>query len=163
MQKRNKPLIKLSIYKVFAVVFGLAILAAVVWPMFKSAEGPKIVVYKSPTCGCCKKWASYLQDNGFKVTQINASNMRNVKLNQGIPQQLASCHTAIINGYVVEGHVPVKAILRMLKEKPSIKGITVPGMPIGSPGMEQGGRKDPYSVLAIGHDGSAGVYERYQN
>ena len=158
MKKSKKSLIHLNKYTLLAVVFGLGVLAIVIFPMIKSTQGPQVVIYKSPTCGCCKEWASYLQNNGFKVTQIDTNNMGSVKLNQGIPQPLASCHTALINGYVVEGHVPVEAIRRMLKEKPAIKGIAVPGMPAGSPGMEQGGRKDPYNVLAIRHDGSASIY-----
>ena len=132
MKTSKKPLIQLNIYTSLALAIGLVLLAIVVWPIIKPNQGPQVVIYKSPTCGCCKEWASYLQDNGFTVTQINTNNMGSVKLNQGIPQPLASCHTALINGYVVEGHVPVEAIRRMLKEKPTIKGIAVPGMPLRS-------------------------------
>lgn len=163
MKKSRKLLLPVSVFQLLAIVIGLGILSAIVWPMVKTTNGPEIVIYKSPTCGCCKKWASYLQDNGFKVTQVDTQSMRAVKTKMGVPQAMASCHTAIVDGYVVEGHVPVKEIRRMLEQKPAIKGITVPGMPIGSPGMEQGARKDSYDVLAIQHDGSATIYERYRN
>ncbi len=93
-----------------------------------------ITVYKSPTCGCCKKYVDYLRDNGFMVKAINQSDMDSVKKRYGVTR-VASCHTALINGYVVEGHVPVSAINKLLKEKPAITGISVPGMPMNSPGM----------------------------
>lgn len=163
MKKSKKLLFNMSVYQLVAIVIGLVILSTIFWPLIKSAGGPKVVVYKSPTCGCCGKWASHLQSDGFNVTQIGTHNLKTVKINQGIPQRLASCHTAIIDGYSVEGHVPVKAIRRMLEEKPPIKGIAVPGMPIGSPGMEQGERKEPYDVLAIHPDGSTTIYESYRN
>jgi len=152
-----------KIYIGTATVAALALLSFMLWPILKSATGPEIVIYKSPTCGCCTKWASYLEDNGFNVTQINTRNIDTVKQNQRIPSNLSSCHTAIIDGYIVEGHVPASAIRRMLKEKPAIKGISVPGMPIGSPGMEQGTRIQPYDVLAIHADGSTAIYESYRN
>ena len=141
----------------------LALLSFMFLPMMKSAAGPEIVIYKSPICGCCTKWASYLEDNGFSVTQIKMRNLNTVKQNQRIPSNLSSCHTAIVDGYIVEGHVPVDAINRMLKEKPAIKGITVPGMPIGSPGMEQGTRKQSYDVLAIHADGFTAIYESHRS
>lgn len=152
-----------KLYISTGIVAVLAILSFMFWPIMNSVAGPEIVIYKSPTCGCCTKWASYLKDNGFNVTQIKTQNLNTVKQNQRIPPNLSSCHTAIVDGYIVEGHVPVNAIRRMLKEKPSIKGITVPGMPIGSPGMEQGTTKQPYDVLAIHADGSTAIYESYRN
>lgn len=152
-----------KLYMSTGIVVVLALLSFIFLPIMKSTAGPEIVIYKSPTCGCCTKWASYLEDNGFSVTQIKTQNLNTVKQNQHIPPNLSSCHTAIVDGYVVEGHVPVNAIRRMLKEKPAIKGITVPGMPIGSPGMEQGTTKQPYDVLAIHADGSTAVYESHRN
>ena len=162
--KKHKPrkLIRRKIaYYFIAIFIGMALLSVMVWPLIKSATGPQIVVYKSPTCGCCRKWVSYLRNNGFNVTQIDTRNIKIVKKNQGIPEKLESCHTAIVEGYIVEGHVPVNAIRRMLEEKPMVKGITVPGMPIGSPGMEQGTRKEPYDVLAIHPNGTTTTYEKY--
>lgn len=152
-----------KVYITTAIFAGLALLSVILWPVIKSAAGPEVVVYKSPTCGCCTKWVSYLRSNGFNVTQIDTQNIKAVKQNQGIPLNLESCHTAIVEGYIVEGHVPVHAINRMLKEKPPIKGIAVAGMPIGSPGMEQGSRKDPFDVVTIQSSGPATVYESYRN
>jgi len=152
-----------KLYMSRGIVPVLALLSFMFLPIMKSAAGQEIVIYKSPTCGCCTKWASYLEDNGFSVTQIKTQNLNTLKQNQRIPSNLSSCHTAIVDGYIVEGHVPVNAINRMLKEKPAIKGITVPGMPIGSPGMEQGTRKQPYDVLAIHADGSTAIYESHRN
>jgi hypothetical protein len=152
-----------NVFLTTVIVSVLALLSFMLWPIMKSTAGPQVVVYKSPTCGCCTKWVSYLRDNGFNVTQIDTQNIQTVKANQGIPPTLSSCHTAIVDGYIVEGHVPVNAIRRMLKEKPPIKGITVPEMPIGSPGMEQGTRKVPYDVLAIHPNGSTTIYESHHN
>ena len=161
--KPKKLMRRKNVYQLTAIFIALAVLSVMLWPLIKSDSGPKVVVYKSPTCGCCTKWVSYLRNNGFNVTQIDTQNIKTVKKNQGIPPTLESCHTAIVDGYVVEGHVPAKEIRRMLEEKPSIKGLTVPGMPIGSPGMEQGARKQPYDVVAIDVDGSTAIYESYRN
>lgn len=119
-----------------------------------------ITVYKSPTCGCCTKWISHLEDNGFKVEAVNRSNMDGVKSEAGIPRQLASCHTAKVGGYLIEGHVPAADIKRLLKEQPDVAGLTVPGMPMGSPGME-GQRKDSYDVLTFTRAGDTGVFNQY--
>lgn len=163
MTKSQKAPFRLAPYQLLVVIVALAILLAIFWPVLKSTAVPEVVVYKSPTCGCCSKWVSHLESNGFSVKTIDTNKLNIVKQNQNIPQHLSSCHTAIVNGYIVEGHVPANAIRRMLKEKPVIKGLTVPGMPIGSPGMEQGERKDPYDVLAIQHNNSIKVYESYRN
>lgn len=119
-----------------------------------------ITVYKSPTCGCCSKWVSHLKDNGFEVEAINRRDMGVVKSEAGIPHLLASCHTAIIGGYVIEGHVPATDIKRLLKERPDVTGLIVPGMPMGSPGME-GSRQDPYEVLTFTPSGETTVFSRY--
>lgn len=122
--------------------------------------GEEITVYKSPTCGCCKKWISHLKSNGFKVTAYDVKDVEPIKQRSGVKPAQASCHTALVGGYVVEGHVPAKDIKRMLKEKPDIKGLTVPGMVIGSPGME-GKRKDPYKVMTINKSGPAKVFAEH--
>ncbi|MEW8203258.1 MAG: DUF411 domain-containing protein [Candidatus Thiodiazotropha endolucinida] len=119
-----------------------------------------VVVYKSPTCGCCKEWVSHLRENGFKVTVHDRRNMDPIKRKMGVPRQLQSCHTAQVGEYVIEGHVPAADIARLLREKPPVKGLTAPGMPMGSPGME-GPRKDPYKVLTIQPDGKTSVYARH--
>ncbi|MCW9023117.1 MAG: DUF411 domain-containing protein [Gammaproteobacteria bacterium] len=116
-----------------------------------------VVVYKSPTCGCCKEWVKHIKENGFTVAIHNRNDMEPIKSKIGIPAHLKSCHTARVQGYVIEGHVPAELISRMLKEKPNFKGLSVPGMPMGSPGME-GPRKDDYEVLAFQQDGSTMVY-----
>lgn len=121
-----------------------------------------ITVYKSPTCGCCKKWINHLEENGFKVKSVDMLNVVPKKLEFGITQQTASCHTAVIDGYVIEGHVPASDIQRLLKLQPKhIRGLAVPGMPVGSPGMEMGKRKDPYAVLSIDKQGKTRVFARH--
>lgn len=119
-----------------------------------------ITVYKSPTCGCCTKWADHLKSNGFEVKTINTNDMYSVKENAGIPHGYGSCHTAMVDGYIIEGHVPASDIKRLLKERPDIVGLTVPGMPMGSPGME-GPRKDSYSVLTFDKSGKTTVFSQH--
>lgn len=121
---------------------------------------PTVTVYKSPSCGCCKKWVSHLESNGFVVNAINQNDLRSIKRELGIEPQFQACHTAKIGNYVVEGHVPAEDIKRMLAEKPEIHGLAVPGMPMGSPGME-GPRKDNYNVLAIKKGARATVYNSH--
>ncbi|WP_225307477.1 DUF411 domain-containing protein [Nitrincola iocasae] len=113
-----------------------------------SAAEPAMQVYKSETCGCCHAWIEHIEAAGITVESTNLSNINSKKMELGVPPQLASCHTAVIDGYVIEGHVPASDILRLLREKPAVTGLTVPGMPHGSPGMETG-REDPYQVLAF--------------
>ncbi|MDH5447034.1 MAG: DUF411 domain-containing protein [Gammaproteobacteria bacterium] len=121
-----------------------------------------MTVYKSPTCGCCKKWIDHLEENGFKVKAVDMANVSPKKLELGINPRLASCHTAVIDGYVIEGHVPARDIRQLLKDRPkNIHALTVPGMPVGSPGMEMGNRKDPYAVLSIDKQGGTAIYSRY--
>ena len=121
-------------------------------------------VWKDPNCGCCKDWISYLQRDGFQVQVFETGNTA-MRQRLGLPVKYASCHTALVGGYVVEGHVNAREIRRLLTEKPKALGIAVPGMPVGSPGMdgpEYGGRKDPYDVLLVQADGSSRVYQSYQ-
>ena len=126
-----------------------------------SSSNADIIVYKSETCGCCNDWIDHLEDNNFIVETFNREDMNLVKLQLGgVPSNLQSCHTAKIGDYIVEGHVHADQITRMLKEKPDIKGLSVPGMPMGSPGME-GYRNDAYDVLAFNDDDSFTVYASY--
>ena len=126
-----------------------------------SSSNADIIVYKSETCGCCNDWIDHLEDNNFIVETFNREDMNLVKLQLGgVPSNLQSCHTAKIGDYIVEGHVHAEQITRMLKEKPDIKGLSVPGMPMGSPGME-GYRNDAYDVLAFNDDDSFTVYASY--
>jgi hypothetical protein len=121
---------------------------------------PKIMVYKSPTCGCCSKWVDHLEQEGFEVDARNHQNMNAVKEHYKIIRSHQSCHTAVVGGYLVEGHVPAQDIKRMLSEKPDIRGLSVPGMPMGSPGME-GHRVDKYDVLAIQRDNSSSIFVKH--
>ena len=115
----------------------------------EAAPADTVVVYKSPTCSCCSKWLEHLKQSGFHVEVHNESEMSLVKTRLGVPEALASCHTAIINGYVIEGHVPADDIKNLLAKRTKAKGLAVPGMPTGSPGMEMGARVDPYDVLLM--------------
>ncbi len=124
------------------------------------AQATEVVVYKSASCGCCKDWIRHLQANGFAVKAYNVVDLAEVKRTNGVSPHLASCHTARVGGYVIEGHVPAQDIKRLLAERPAVAGLAVPGMPAGSPGME-GPRKDPYNVYAFRPDGSTSIYARY--
>lgn len=135
----------------------LTLLSSTVFAM----DGKKMTIYKSPFCGCCTKWADIMIEKGFEVNTIKSNNMNQVKQQLGVSAQNASCHTAVVDGYVIEGHVNYSEIKKMLTEKPTIRGLTVRGMPIGSPGMEQGNRKQQYNVLYINKDGSTGTYKAY--
>jgi hypothetical protein len=126
-----------------------------------TALAADVKMYKSPYCGCCTSWSDHLESGGFNVTTEKRDDMDTIKDRHGIPLHLRSCHTAVVEGYTIEGHVPLSDIKRMLKERPDIKGLTVPGMPIGSPGMEQGNRRDSFNVLAIRKDGSTYIYNSY--
>ena len=117
------------------------------------------VVYKSPTCGCCTKWVEHLQANGFQVEVRDTADVEPAKARWGVPGQLGSCHTAKIGNYVFEGHVPADVIQRVLREKPDIAGVAVPGMPMGSPGMEGPYPADRYDVVSFTRDGGTAVYE----
>lgn len=142
---------------VTAVVIA-AVAAAWVGVRTTVADSAEMVVYKTPTCGCCSNWVAYLRDNGFDVSVVDVSNTQPARERFGVPRRLGSCHTARVGNYWVEGHVPADLIRRLLAEKPdNISGITVPGMPIGSPGME-GPNPVTYNILAYGPDGQVTVY-----
>jgi len=129
-----------------------------------AAAVPEIVVFKSPTCGCCEDWITHLRASGFTV-KVNDVGNAAARRRLGIPQQLGSCHTGEVGGYAVEGHVPAREILRLLQERPAAAGVAVPGMPTGSPGMDglaYGNRRDPYDVLLVARDGSTRVFQSYR-
>lgn len=125
------------------------------------AAGPAVTVYKDPNCGCCKDWVEHLRKHAFKVTVKDTNDVASIKRSGRVPSQLTSCHTAFVNGYVIEGHVPAADIKRLLQEKPKVAGIAVAGMPIGSPGMEIGDRKDKYDVVAFTRDGITSVFAKH--
>lgn len=138
-----------------------ATIGALALPLAASAAQPVIEVYKTAACGCCKGWVKHLEANGFKVKAQDVDNPSDYREKFGIPSEYGSCHTGRVNGYAIEGHVPASEIKRLLAEKPKARGLAVPAMPMGSPGME-GPRKDPYDVLLVQDGGKASVYKRYQ-
>lgn len=123
---------------------------------------PPVTVYKSKYCGCCGEWVKHMENNGFNVNVIETEALNEVKIKYNVPAPLASCHTAIIGNFIVEGHTPASSIKRFLKEAPKDAiGLAVPGMPLGSPGMEQGNMKQPYDVLAFDKAGNTVVFEKF--
>jgi hypothetical protein len=127
-----------------------------------AANEPRVVVHKSESCGCCKLWVSHLEQAGFVVQVVNEDNLGPTKQRVGVPYGMGSCHTAEVEGYFVEGHVPAADIQRLLRERPRAKGLTVPGMPAGSPGMEvPSGQVDPYDVFLVAEDGSTSVFAHH--
>lgn len=130
---------------------------------FAQVPKPLVEVWKSPTCGCCKDWVNYLEAHGFEVRVYDQGNHAK-RAELRLPLKYASCHTALVQGYVLEGNVPVREIHRLLREQPRALGLAVPNMPIGSPGMDgpqYGGQKDPFDVLLVERSGQAGVYAQY--
>ena len=137
-------------------LFALIILLAVLVGAAQAEEPRTATLYKNPACACCEGYADYLRDNGFEVTVQATHDLPLLHRQHGVPDPLVGCHTTLVEGYVVEGHVPVGALLRLLTEKPAIKGISLPGMPAGSPGMF-GEKTEPFTIYEIG-DGPAKVY-----
>jgi hypothetical protein len=133
------------------------LVAAAVAPRAFAQPPQKMDVFKSPTCGCCEKWVEHVRASGFAPTATNVDDMTVVKTQRHVPTALQSCHTAIVAGYVIEGHVPAEDIKRLLKERPAISGLAVPGMPSGSPGME-GATPRPYDVVAFDKQGKTRVF-----
>lgn len=120
---------------------------------------PTVQVYKSPTCGCCANWVKHLQQHGFTTRVTETDDVASIKTQRGVPARVQSCHTAVVDGYVIEGHVPAADVQRLLKERPAVVGIAVPGMPIGSPGMEVPGQKpQAYDVVAFDKQGQTRVF-----
>jgi len=126
----------------------------------QAGDAVAVTVYKSPTCGCCGGWADHMRAAGFQVTEKAVENMSMVKQMTGVPDDLLSCHTAVIDGYVVEGHVPASDIARLLDERPAIKGLSAPGMPADAPGMDVG-TGEPYDVVSFDGEGGRSVYARH--
>ena len=120
--------------------------------------GKAVTMYKTVGCGCCSVWAEHLRKAGFKVSSMEVADLDRLKATYGVPRAIQTCHTALVDGYVVEGHVPLDAIQKLLKERPKVAGIGVAGMPIGSPGMESGSRHDAYEVVAFDREGKTSTY-----
>ncbi|RIL07208.1 MAG: hypothetical protein DCC71_03675 [Proteobacteria bacterium] len=132
----------------------LALMANAISSTVASASDT-VLVYKTPRCGCCVDWVTHLRANGFSVTVEEVQDLSPIKARFGVPADLESCHTATVDGYVVEGHVPASDIQRLLAEEPAARGIAVPRMPVGSPGMERGDEREPYQVIQFGDQGRA--------
>lgn len=126
-----------------------------------TAIAADLTIYKSPYCGCCTAWAEQIEDAGFNVTVIEQANNNALRKQHAVSPELTSCHTAIVEGYAIEGHVPVKDIKRLLREKPALAGLAVPGMPASSPGMDVPGNNDPYQVIAFDEEGKRSIYSQY--
>ncbi len=147
----------------FAAVALSACLLATVTLVAQSST-PTLEVFKSPTCGCCSKWVDHAREHGFtaKVTDMPDAALDELKTKHGIPRTAQSCHTVLVGGYVVEGHVPAPEVKRLLKERPAIKGLAVAGMPLGSPGMEVAGQKpQTYNVISFDKAGEVKVFATY--
>ncbi len=142
-----------------SLAFGAMALAAI--PAFAAGTLPTVEVFKSPSCGCCGAWVDHLKAAGFevKVTMVDDTSVARKKY--GLPDKFGSCHTAVVAGYVVEGHVPAADVKKLLAMKPVAVGLAVPGMPAGSPGMEMDRRKDPYQVLLVDKQGRERVFSSY--
>jgi hypothetical protein len=128
-------------------------------PPVRRSAAPEITVYRSASCGCCKKWEDHLRTNGFTIKDVVQEDLSAIKAESGVTGKLVSCHTALVAGYVIEGHVPASDIQRLLKEKPKIVGLTAPGMPGAAPGMDTG--KDPYDVLTFDSKGNTTVWAKH--
>lgn len=139
---------------VVAAILGLSV------PITALAGQTVVEVYKGSSCACCTGWIEHLRRNGFIVKAHDVGDPSAYRAKFGVPYELGSCHTANVDGYAIEGHVPAREIRRLLKEKPKAKGLAVPSMPLGSPGME-GPRNDPYDVLLFQTDGKYAVYQKY--
>jgi hypothetical protein len=146
----------------FMAAVVLAPVAAALMLPAGAATTSFVEVWKDPTCGCCKEWITHLRNAGFTVTAHDSGNAA-ARAKAGIALQYASCHTALVDGYAIEGHVPAREIQRLLAERPRAIGLVVPGMVIGSPGMEQGTRVDPYNVLLLHRDGGSSIYAKYRS
>lgn len=148
------------------VILGAAALTAcghlpAASPPAATPSAPAMTVNKDPGCGCCDLWVEHLQKAGFKVQLQENSDMAAVKQRVGVPAAMRSCHTGEVGGYFLEGHVPAEDVQRLLRERPEARGLAVPGMPLGSPGMEVQGRSDPYQVHLVAKDGSSSVWARH--
>jgi hypothetical protein len=143
------------------LVSATALTAFVALPFVADGSAKQVHVFKSRSCGCCGAWVRHMRSAGFAVTVTDVEDTAAERKRLGMPEQFGSCHTATVDGYVLEGHVPAAEVKRLLDAAPQAIGLAVPSMPVGSPGMEMGARKDPYQVLLIDGSGAAAVYASY--
>lgn len=148
--------------KISAIMIMLPFVFAGRLALAEIGETKDIVVYRSPSCGCCGKWVKHLKDNNFNVIDNVVHDVDSVKRKYGVPSELASCHTAVVGDYVIEGHVPVEDIEKLLSLKADVSGIAVPGMPVGTPGMEMGDRKDAYKVIAFDKESRKQIFSVHE-
>ncbi len=157
------PLSGLRRRRVLAALPLLAGAALATPGLVRAADATPLEVWKDPHCGCCHDWITHMNANGFSTTVHDTGNNA-VRARLGLPPKLGSCHTALVGGYLIEGHVPASDVRALLQQKPKALGLTVPGMPVGSPGMDgavYGNRRDPFDVLLVAHDGSTRVFKSY--
>ena len=143
-----------------AFLFMATGVAAPAPTLARGSAQPLITVYKDPDCGCCKKWIAYLKQHGFRVDARDTDKLADINTSLGVPEKLAGCHTAVVNGYIIAGHVPAEDIARLLRERPKIAGLAVPGMPAGAPGME-GPPPVHYQVIAFDHSGRTKIFANH--
>lgn len=154
--------------KKLAIVLGLFLLVFDGYSYAEQSEKTvvgdptKIDVYRSPTCSCCGKWVAHLKESKFQVNDNITEDVQGIKDKYGVSKAIASCHTAVVNGYVIEGHVPANDIKKLLKIKPHVIGISVPAMPSGTPGMEMGGKADAYNVMSFDKNQNYQVFTHYE-
>ncbi len=153
VSRRKTLRLPLAVLGIVALTRPLLVLAR--------SDVDKITVWKTPDCGCCRDWVAHLRTSGFEVMTHDVKDTAPVRQKLGLPVKFSSCHTAQAGAYVLEGHVPAREVRRILKEKPKAVGLAVPGMPVGSPGMEMGETRDAYNVLLVLADGSSRVYQSY--
>jgi len=156
---------KNTLYLVILSIFSIHASAESVWDKSsKSLAAPtEIVVYRSPSCSCCHKWIEHLKKHQFTVKDIVTQDVNSIKQKYGVSGEIASCHTAIVDGYVVEGHVPAADIISLLTMRPKIVGVSVPAMPVGTPGMEMSTKKDPFKVIAFDKNGKYSEFNSYES
>jgi hypothetical protein len=150
-----------SVRRRLAVLIAVVAMSHAAFAQTKAPAKTQLTVYKSPTCGCCGKWVEYMQARGFSATVTDLPDVAPIKAKHGVPARLSSCHTTLVGGYVIEGHVPAEDIQRLLKEKPAIVGLAAPGMPAGSPGMDVP-NSPAYDVLAFDKAGKTTVFATHK-
>lgn len=131
-------------------------------PAQDASSAREMTVYHDPNCGCCGKWVEHMRAHGFAVETVPTNDMNSIKLDLGVPRNLPSCHTAVVDDYVIEGHVPAEDVQRLLAARPDARGLSVPGMPLGSPGMEMGDRRMAYDVILFDEDGETTIFNHYE-
>lgn len=155
--------------RVVALLLSLLMLSPTVWAESEWDSTPTVVVspiditvYRSETCQCCHKWIKHLEHHGFRVVDQISNNVQSIKNEVNLPSPMRSCHTAMVGNYLIEGHVPAQDIHQLLKTKPAIRGLSVPAMPVGTPGMEMGERKDSFDVIGFDGAGKFSLFNRYE-